>query len=208
VVFWNFNHFIVVEGFGAGKVFLNDPATGPRAVSTVEFDESFRFTPVETGEWHAEVIESGGDWFDLRLEIDIDGRRIDLLPVLLKAKPQALLFEAANPRHAHEWIVFKETRLPEDKILIPGVLSSTTNYVEHPELVAERLVRYAKLVGRENVMAGTDCGLGPRVGSPEIAWAKLEALAKGARVASRRLWTKPSKKRAPGRKPARKKKRV
>jgi 5-methyltetrahydropteroyltriglutamate--homocysteine methyltransferase len=117
----------------------------------------------------------------------------DLLPVLLKAKPQALLFEAANPRHAHEWIVFRETRLPDDKILIPGVLSSTTNYVEHPELVAERLLRFADIVGRERVMAGSDCGFSTFAGfgavDPDIVYLKLASMAEGARLASRKLWS-------------------
>jgi 5-methyltetrahydropteroyltriglutamate--homocysteine methyltransferase len=116
----------------------------------------------------------------------------DLLPVLLKAKPQALLFEAANPRHAHEWTVFKEARLPDDKILIPGVLSSTTNYVEHPELVAERLLRFADIVGRERVMAGSDCGFSTFAGfgavDPDIVYMKLAAMAEGAALASRKLW--------------------
>ncbi|HET9863898.1 MAG TPA: cobalamin-independent methionine synthase II family protein [Steroidobacteraceae bacterium] len=116
----------------------------------------------------------------------------DLLPVLLKAKPQALLFEAANPRHAHEWIVFKEARLPDDKILVPGVLSSTTNYVEHPELVAERLLRFADIVGRERIMAGSDCGFSTFAGfgavDPDIVYMKLGAMAEGARLASRKLW--------------------
>jgi 5-methyltetrahydropteroyltriglutamate--homocysteine methyltransferase len=85
---------------------------------------------------------------------------------------------------------------PECAVLIPGVVGHATDFVEHPELVAERLEKYARLVGRENVMGGTDCGLGPRVGSPEIAWAKLEALAKGARIASKRLWAKSPKKKA------------
>lgn len=116
----------------------------------------------------------------------------DLLPVLLKAKPQALLFEAANPRHAHEWTVFRDTKLPDDKILIPGVLSSTTNYVEHPELVAERLLRFADIVGRERVMAGSDCGFSTFAGfgavDPDIVYMKLAAMAEGARIASRKLW--------------------
>jgi len=116
----------------------------------------------------------------------------DLLPVLLKAKPQALLFEAANPRHAHEWTVFRDTRLPDDKILIPGVLSSTTNYVEHPELVAERLLRFADIVGRERVMAGSDCGFSTFAGfgavDPDIVYMKLGAMAEGARLASQKLW--------------------
>jgi len=116
----------------------------------------------------------------------------DLLPVLLKAKPQALLFEAANPRHAHEWTVFRDAPLPEDKILIPGVLSSTTNYVEHPELVAERLLKFADIVGRERVMAGSDCGFSTFAGfgavDPDIVYMKLAAMAEGARLASARLW--------------------
>jgi 5-methyltetrahydropteroyltriglutamate--homocysteine methyltransferase len=116
----------------------------------------------------------------------------DLLPVLLKAKPQALLFEAANPRHAHEWTVFRDAHLPDDKILVPGVLSSTTNYVEHPELVAERLLRFADIVGRERVMAGSDCGFSTFAGfgavDPDIVYMKLGAMAEGARIASRRLW--------------------
>jgi 5-methyltetrahydropteroyltriglutamate--homocysteine methyltransferase len=116
----------------------------------------------------------------------------DLLPVLLKAKPQALLFEAANPRHAHEWTVFRDAHLPEDKILIPGVLSSTTNYVEHPELVAERLLKFADIVGRERVMAGSDCGFSTFAGfgavDPDIVYLKLAAMAEGARIASSKLW--------------------
>ena len=115
-----------------------------------------------------------------------------LLPIVLKAKPQGLLFEAANPRHAHEWAVFREARIPEEKILIPGVLATTTNYIEHPQLVAERLERFAQIVGRERVMAGTDCGFGTFAGfgpvEPDIAYLKLRALVEGAQLASRRLW--------------------
>jgi 5-methyltetrahydropteroyltriglutamate--homocysteine methyltransferase len=117
-----------------------------------------------------------------------------LLPVVLRAKPQALLFEAANPRHAHEWAVFKDVRLPEEKILIPGVISSTTNYVEHPLLVAERLERLAAIVGRERVIGGSDCGYGTFAGfgpvEPDIAYLKLGSLVEGARIASSRLWGK------------------
>lgn len=116
----------------------------------------------------------------------------DLWPVLVTAKPQALLFEGANPRHAHEWTVFRERRIPEDKILIPGVISTTTNYVEHPELVAERIGRYADLVGRERVMAGTDCGFGTFAGfgpvDPDIAYLKLRSLVQGAEIATAKLW--------------------
>ena len=115
-----------------------------------------------------------------------------LLPVVLRAKPQALLFEAANPRHAHEWAVFGDVKLPEEKVLIPGVISSTTNYVEHPLLVAERLERLAALVGRERVIGGSDCGYGTFAGfgpvEPDIAYMKLGALVEGARIASGRLW--------------------
>ncbi len=115
-----------------------------------------------------------------------------LLPAVLRAKPQALLFEAANPRHAHEWAVFKDVELPEEKILIPGVISSTTNYIEHPLLVAERLERLAALVGRERVIGGSDCGYGTFAGfgpvEPDIAYMKLAALVEGARIASGRLW--------------------
>lgn len=115
-----------------------------------------------------------------------------LLPVVLKAKAQGLLFEGANPRHAHEWIVFRDHRIPDDKILIPGVLSSTTNYVEHPLLVAERICRYADCVGRERVIAGSDCGFGTFAGfgpvDPDVVWLKLRAMADGAKIASDRLW--------------------
>jgi 5-methyltetrahydropteroyltriglutamate--homocysteine methyltransferase len=115
-----------------------------------------------------------------------------LLPVVIRAKPQALLFESANPRHAHEWAVFRDQRVPDDKILVPGVLSTTSNYVEHPELVAERIVRFAEIVGRERVIAGSDCGFGTFAGfgpvDPDIVYLKLGALAEGARIASRKLW--------------------
>jgi 5-methyltetrahydropteroyltriglutamate--homocysteine methyltransferase len=104
----------------------------------------------------------------------------------------ALLIEAANPRHAHEWQVFQTVRLPDDKILIPGVIDTTTNFIEHPELVAERLLRFADLVGRERVIAGTDCGFDTIGGTgrvdARIAWAKLRSLSEGARIASARLW--------------------
>ena len=117
-----------------------------------------------------------------------------LLPVVMKAKPQAILFEAANPRHAHEWKVFRDMKslVPEDKILVPGVLSTTTNYVEHPELVAERLENLANVVGRDRVIAGTDCGFGTFAGfgpvDPDIVWLKLKSLVDGAAIASKRLW--------------------
>ena len=118
-----------------------------------------------------------------------------LLPIVLRAKPQGLLIEAANPRHAHEWSVFREHRLPDDRILIPGVVSTTTNYVEHPLLIAERIVRFADVVGRERVIAGTDCGFGTFAGfgpvDPDVAYLKLQSLVEGARLASARLWSSP-----------------
>ncbi len=116
----------------------------------------------------------------------------DILDVVFTARPSAISFEAANPRHAHEWRVFERVKLPDGRIIIPGVLDSTTNFIEHPELVAERIARYARLVGRENVIAGTDCGFGTWVGQaavdPDIVWAKLKSMAEGARLASREFW--------------------
>lgn len=112
----------------------------------------------------------------------------DIVDVIFRVNAGSYSIEASNPRHEHEWRVFEEVKLPEGAMLIPGVVGHCTDFIEHPELVAERLVRYANLVGRENVMGGTDCGLGPRVGHAKIAWAKLEALAKGARLASKELW--------------------
>ncbi len=112
----------------------------------------------------------------------------EIIDVALKAKVGALSFEGANPRHEHEWVVFKEVRLPDGLVIIPGVIDSTTNFIEHPELVAQRIVRYAEVVGRENVIAGTDCGFGTFVRTeptidPRITWAKLKSLADGAAIA-------------------------
>ena len=116
----------------------------------------------------------------------------DIIDVVFTARPSGLSFEAANPRHAHEWRLFETVKLPDGKLLIPGVLESKTNFIEHPELVAERIARYAELVGRENVIAGSDCGYGTWVGQaavdPGVVWAKLAAMAEGARLASRRFW--------------------
>ncbi len=115
-----------------------------------------------------------------------------VLDLVLEARPSAVSFEAANPRHEHEWALFKEMKLPEGKLIIPGIIDTCTNYVEHPELVAQRIVRFAELVGRENVIAGTDCGFGTFVGrvtvDPRVAWVKLAALVEGARLASQELW--------------------
>jgi 5-methyltetrahydropteroyltriglutamate--homocysteine methyltransferase len=116
-----------------------------------------------------------------------------VLPIILKGKPQAISFEAANPRHAHEWAVWRDARIPDDKVLIPGVIDTCTNYIEHPELVAQRICQFADIVGRERVIAGTDCGFATFVGhagrvDPEIAFRKLGSLVEGAKLASARLW--------------------
>lgn len=115
-----------------------------------------------------------------------------VLPIALKARPQALLFESSNPRHQHEWTVFRDAEIPQDKILVPGVLDSTTNFIEHPELVAERICRFAGIVGKERVIAGTDCGFSTFAGfgavDEDIVFAKLAAMAEGAHLASKRLW--------------------
>jgi 5-methyltetrahydropteroyltriglutamate--homocysteine methyltransferase len=116
----------------------------------------------------------------------------DILDIVLMARPNGISFEAANPRHAHEWELFERVKLPQDKVLIPGVIESKTNYVEHPEVVAQRISRYARLVGREHVIAGTDCGFGTWVGQaavhPGVVWAKMASLAEGSRLASRAFW--------------------
>ena len=116
----------------------------------------------------------------------------DIVDMLDRAKPTAILFEAANPRHAHEWAMFETVKPPKDKVLVPGVIECQSNYIEHPELVAQRIGRYANLCGRENVMAGVDCGFSIHVGQggvdPDVVWAKLAALAEGARIASKRFF--------------------
>ena len=116
----------------------------------------------------------------------------DVIDIVFRGRPTAIAIEAANPRHAHEWALFEKVRLPADKLLIVGVIESKSNFVEHPELIAQRIGRYAKLVGRENVMAGSDCGFGTWVGQaavdPDVVWAKMAAMAEGARIASRQFW--------------------
>jgi 5-methyltetrahydropteroyltriglutamate--homocysteine methyltransferase len=123
-------------------------------------------------------------------DYDIPLERV--IGIVLKAKPAAIQFEASNPRHAHEWTVWKNTRIPDDRVLIPGLLTSTSNYVEHPELVAQRICQFAEIVGRERVIAGTDCGFGTFAGIGKmdagISFKKLRALVEGAQLATERLW--------------------
>ena len=116
----------------------------------------------------------------------------DVIDIVFRARPSAIALEAANPRHAHEWKLFETVKLPDGKLLIPGVIESKSNFIEHPELIAQRIGRYANLVGRENVIAGSDCGFGTWVGQaavdPDVVWAKMAAMAEGARIASREFW--------------------
>jgi 5-methyltetrahydropteroyltriglutamate--homocysteine methyltransferase len=134
------------------------------------------------------VCWGNGEWPHVR-----DIPLVDIIDLLFEVNADGLYVEGANPRHGHEWNVFIDHRLPEGKVLIPGVIDTATNFVEHPDLVAERIVRYAEVVGKQNIIAGTDCGFGtfarsqPRV-HPTVAWAKLHSLAEGARRASAHLW--------------------
>ena len=116
----------------------------------------------------------------------------DIADIILKGRPQAMSFPGANPRHGHEWKIWQTVKLPDDKVIIPGVIDSTSNFVEHPELVADRIGQYAGVVGRENVIAGVDCGFGTFAGrvqvDTKIVWMKLASLAEGARLASKQLW--------------------
>ena len=114
----------------------------------------------------------------------------DIADLILKVRAGAYSIEASNPCHDHEWRVWKEVKLPEDKVLIPGVVGHYSDFIEHPRAIADRLVRYAEIVGRENVIAGTDCGIGSRVGHPQVGWAKFQAMAEGARLATKELWGK------------------
>jgi len=122
---------------------------------------------------------------------DIDLEKV--LPIVLRAKPAGIQFESSNPRHAHEWVVWKSAAIPQDKVLIPGLLTSTSNYVEHPEWVAQRIEQFAAIVGRDRVIAGTDCGFGTFAGigkmDADISYKKLAVLSEGARLASQRLWS-------------------
>jgi 5-methyltetrahydropteroyltriglutamate--homocysteine methyltransferase len=116
----------------------------------------------------------------------------EIIDIVFTARPAAISFEAANPRHAHEWTLFEQVKLPEGKVIIPGVIESKSNFIEHPELIAQRIARYANLVGRNNVIAGSDCGFGTWVGQAavdsDVVWAKLTTMAEGARLATKQFW--------------------
>jgi 5-methyltetrahydropteroyltriglutamate--homocysteine methyltransferase len=118
----------------------------------------------------------------------------DIIDIVLTARPLAVSFPGANPRHEHEWKIWRDVKLPQRKIIIPGVIDSTSNFVEHPELVADRIMNYAGVVGRENMIAGVDCGFGTFAGrvqvDSKIVWLKLQSLTEGARRASKQLWAK------------------
>jgi 5-methyltetrahydropteroyltriglutamate--homocysteine methyltransferase len=149
-------------------------------------NESLRGIPPERVRFHTcYSIDVGPRIHEMALK--------DIVDIMLSINAGAYSFEAANPRHEHEYHVFEQVRLPEGKLLIPGVISHTTNLVEHPELIAERIVRFARLVGRENVIAGADCGFAASAvrfndTHPSVAWLKFAALAEGARLATRQLW--------------------
>lgn len=187
---------IVAEGFYL-QIDAPDLAMGRHIMYRNEPDEAF----VRAVDQHIEVLNHAlrdvpADRVRLHLcwgnyegphHCDIDLEKI--VAGFLKAKPSTILFEAANPRHEHEWSVWRDAKIPEDKILVPGVISSTTNYIEHPKLVAERLSRFIDFAGADRVMAGSDCGFGTWAGfgvvDPDICWAKLTSLSQGAALASR-----------------------
>lgn len=157
-----------------------------RAAHQVDaLNEALRAVPAEQARMHV-------CWGNYEGPHDHDIALEKILPLVLKAKPRAILFEAANPRHAHEWAVWRDARIPPEKILVPGLITSTSNYVEHPEWVAQRICQFADIVGRERVIAGIDCGFGTFAGigkmDPEISFRKLESLVEGAARASGRLW--------------------
>lgn len=165
---------------------LSEPEFLARAAHQVEaLNHALSNVPAEAARMHI-------CWGNYEGPHDFDIDVAKVLPTILKAKPQAISFEAANPRHEHEWIVWRDAKLPEDKLLIPGVIDTSTNFVEHPELVAQRIERFAAIVGRERVIAGSDCGFGTFVGygklDPEVSYKKLGAMVQGAALASSRLW--------------------
>jgi 5-methyltetrahydropteroyltriglutamate--homocysteine methyltransferase len=175
-------------GLGRHMMFKDKPEEEYRQLANLHVDvlnEALRNIPSERVRLHV-------CWGNYEGPHHHDAPMSTVLPIALRAKPQALLFESSNPRHAHEWEVFAEADIPEDKILVPGVIDSTTNFVEHPRLVAQRIMRFADIVGRERVMAGSDCGFSTFAGfgavDEDIVYAKLAAMAEGAGIASDQLW--------------------
>ncbi len=175
-------------GLGRHMMFADKPDEDYQRLAGTHVDvlnHALRHIPAERVRMHV-------CWGNYEGPHHYDAPMSTVLPVALKANIGALLFEASNPRHAHEWTTFRDADLPEDLILIPGVIDSTTNFVEQPELVDERICRFADIVGRERVVAGTDCGFATFAGfgavDGEIAYAKLASMAEGARIASDRLW--------------------
>jgi 5-methyltetrahydropteroyltriglutamate--homocysteine methyltransferase len=165
---------------------LDLPEFRKRATKHVEaLNDALRNIPAERVRMHV-------CWGNYEGPHHYDVPLADIVDIVFSARPAAVSFEAANPRHAHEWALFETVKLPEGKILIPGVIESKSNFIEHPELIANRISNYARLVGRENVVAGCDCGYGTWVGQaavdPDVVWAKFAALAEGARIATGRFW--------------------
>ncbi len=177
---------------GLGRHMMYKDRTEPEYLSLIErhvdvLNHALRNIPAESVRMHV-------CWGNYEGPHHCDVEMGTILPVLMKAKPQGLLFETANPRHGHDWAYFRDMKdiVPESKILIPGVIDSTTNFIEHPQLVAQRIRQFADIVGRDRVIAGTDCGFSTFAGfgavDPEIVYAKLQTLARGAAIASEQLW--------------------
>lgn len=177
---------------GLGRHMMYKDRTEPEYLQLIErhvevLNHALRHVPAERVRMHV-------CWGNYEGPHHCDVEMGTILPVLMKAKPQGLLFETANPRHQHDWTYFRDLRnlIPEDRVLIPGVIDSTTNFIEHPQVVALRIQQFTELVGRERVIAGTDCGFSTFAGygavDPEIVYAKLHTLAEGAAIASERLW--------------------
>lgn len=175
-------------GLGRHMMFKGQPDEEYEALAHAHVDalnHAVRNIPAESMRMHI-------CWGNYEGPHTCDAPMSQVLPIALRAKPAGLLFESSNPRHAHEWKAFVEADIPDDKVLIPGVIDSTTHFVEHPELVAQRIERFAEIVGPERVIAGTDCGFSTFAGyagiDPDIAYAKLGAMAEGAAIASARLY--------------------
>lgn len=175
-------------GLGRHMLFKDKPDEEYIALANLHVDalnDALRNVPAEKVRLHV-------CWGNYEGPHHCDAPMETVLPIALRAKPQALLFESSNPRHAHEWEVFRDTPIPQDKVLVPGVIDSTTNFVEHPRLVAQRILSFANIVGRERVLAGSDCGFSTFAGfgavDEDIVYAKLEAIAEGAAIASAELW--------------------